>query len=81
MITAEQATSEQVLKRYKPLAGPFRRCEEGIYHRMLAYLRGTGARVTTMADADGVVICRLRSECETLEETRARLDRATAPKH
>ena len=75
MICAEITHDSQLAKRYQPIAGPFYRGEDGLFDRVLAHLHTSGARVTTAPEREGTSIYRLRSECETLEETATRLRR------
>lgn len=66
---------DTITKRYRPLCGPFRRGEESLLEIVAAYLTGSGARILTAPERDGQTIYRLRSECETAEETATRLKR------
>lgn len=71
MIPYETKYSEAVEKRYVRLAGPFE--EPTLLGGMMAFLGATGARAITVGETTGVCVWRLRSECETLEETARRL--------
>lgn len=62
-------------KRYLALAGPFTAEERPLLLAVVTYLRRSGARITTQPERDGTTIYRLRSECETHEETAERLRR------
>lgn len=65
--------------RYHLLAGPFSGNEASLMETVCGYLRKTGARIITHPHPNsryGTDIYRLRSECETMEETEARLRRA-----
>lgn len=64
-----------ITKRYRPLAGPFTGEEVILMTSACDYLRKTGARIVTHPERHGVTIFRLRSECETIEETARRISR------
>lgn len=65
-----------LVKRYRPLAGPFREHEAGLMEGILDTLKGCNARVLTVSerrgDFRGVSIYRLRAEWISMEETRMR---------
>lgn len=62
--------------RYHLLAGPFTGNEASLLEAVCAYLKKTGARIIQHPNPGyGTDIYRLRSECETMEETEARLRR------
>lgn len=73
MIPYQQSINPTVEKRYRRLAGPFDETEVPLLDSMLRYLGGTGARVVTVGEPVGVCLWRLRSECETLDDTARRL--------
>jgi len=73
MIFPQQDFNEGVEKRYLRLAGPFHQEEESLFNTFTGYLTKTGARILTVRERDGINVWRLRSECETHEETAARL--------
>lgn len=73
MISPQQNFNEAVEKRYLRLAGPFHQEEESLFNTFVGYLQKTGARIVTVRERDGINVWRLRSECETHEETAARL--------
>lgn len=78
MIFPQTNLSPQLCKRYAPLAGPFEPArEEALFEALLSHLNTSGARVLTVSEIrgnlNGVSIYRLRSECETREQTRRRL--------
>ncbi len=75
MIAFQQSLHPSVLKRYRPLAGPFDATEEPLFKKVLSGLTSSHARVVTVGERDGVTIYRLATECETMEETEARLRR------
>lgn len=78
MIPYQQDYNATVAQRYLRLAGPFDERTQCILEGMRRYLGATGARTVTVGEADGVCLWRLRSECETLEETERRLRRLRA---
>lgn len=75
-IFAQTDLNPHLVKRYRPLAGPFQDHEESLLEGVLAALKGCNARVLTVherrGDARGVSIYRLRSEWVSREETRMR---------
>jgi len=73
MIHPQQSYNPTVASRYHRLAGPFADHEESILTGMLRFLTSTKARVVTVGERDGVCLWRLAAECETMEETEARL--------
>lgn len=75
MIAFQSPLNPTVLKRYRPLAGPFADTEESLFRVCLTALTSSHARVVTVGERDGVTIYRLAAECETMEETEARLRR------
>jgi hypothetical protein len=61
-------------RRYQLLAGPFSGNEARLLDTLCCYLRQTGARILTHPHPiEGTDLYRLRSECETMEETAERL--------
>ena len=79
MIQAQEKYSPAAIARWRPLAGPFSQDEEELFRCLAAFLRDTGARVFSMQDKNGntVTLYRLRSEMETIDDTRRRLKRFT----
>jgi hypothetical protein len=76
MLPYDQPYSLAVVKRYRVLAGPFHPHEAAIFASLTAHLKATGARITTVSGPHGgVEVWRLRSECETYDETANRLRR------
>jgi hypothetical protein len=73
MIPCDQPYNPEIRKRYRVLAGPFNGGENSLMTGLLDHLKTTGARITTVGQAAGVEVWRLRSECETLEDTARRL--------
>lgn len=61
--------------RWRILAGPFFESERGILNAIEKHLAETGARTMKADERGGLSLFRLRSECETMEETAARLRR------
>jgi hypothetical protein len=63
--------------RYRPLAGPFSPREAPLLEKLTAALTASGARILTSeetrGETRGPTIYRLRTECETTQETRQRL--------
>lgn len=74
-MNAQTTYTPSIQQRYRRLAGPFRESESGTLDRLLAYLQATGARIVTVGEPDGLNVWRLRSECESIDETRRRLGR------
>jgi hypothetical protein len=73
-IPYETLVTPLLCRRYRRLAGPFAGLEEKpLLDGVLRYLTRTGARITTVGEADGVYVWRLGSECETRVETEQRL--------
>lgn len=75
MIFPQTDLNAHLVRRYKPIAGPYRQNEEGIFEAALAALKSCNARVLTVIETRGdvhrgVSIYRLRSEWETPAETR-----------
>lgn len=72
-------TDLKVVERYKPLIGPFGRGELEMAMRIVDSLRASGARVIVLYEdrggSAGDTIYRLRSECESCEQTAARMAR------
>lgn len=61
-------------KRYLRLAGPFLGgTQESLLEGLMRYLTHTGARAIRVQEPVGVCVWRLRSECETREQTEKRL--------
>lgn len=60
-------------KRYRRLAGPFEVPSAHLLTGLMDYLTRTGARAITVGESMGVCVWRLKSECETFEETERRL--------
>lgn len=81
MIPYQQSYNATVEQRYMRLAGPFDEGSHGILEGMRKFLGETGARIVTVGEADGVCLWRLRSECETMEETERRLRRQKILRH
>jgi hypothetical protein len=75
MITPDTEWNPKIEARYLRLAGPFLPEEEGVFSALVSYLQKSGARILTVQERDGANVWRLRSECETREETAARLHR------
>lgn len=75
MIPFQQSYTATVEQRYHRLAGPFDETSEPVLKSMMTFLHSTGARIVTVGEAAGVCLWRLRSECETMEETEKRLKR------
>lgn len=69
----EAPLTPDLAKRYRRLAGPFGEPTAGLLSGMMTYLTTTGARAITVGEPEGVCVWRLRSECETLEDTARRL--------
>ena len=69
----ETPISPEVEKRYRRLAGPFDPPTAHLLSGMMSYLLTTGARAITVGEPVGVCIWRLRSECETYQQTEHRL--------
>ncbi len=74
-IPYQQEWNRSVEQRYHPIAGPFNSNEVALFDRVREYLQKSGARIVTVGEQHGTSIYRLRSECETIEETAARLQR------
>lgn len=79
MIFPQNDLCPSVVKRYQPIAGPFPRegCDAE-FEALYAWLQSSGARVLKVGESrgeirDGVSIYRLRSDCETIADTRRRL--------
>lgn len=67
----------ELAKRYLRLAGPFLGGpQEGLLEGLMRYLTHTGARAIMVQEPVGVCVWRLRSECETYEETERRLKKS-----
>lgn len=81
MIPYQQSYNATVAQRYMRLAGPFDERSLGILEGMRKFLSQTGARYVTVGEADGVCLWRLRSECETMEQTERRLRRQKTLRH
>ena len=75
MLAYQQSHNRDVEARYRPLAGPFDDSERDLFQLVAGFLQATGARILTVGERQGVSIYRLRSECETLEDTAHRLRR------
>lgn len=77
MILAQEQYTPGIGTRWRCIAGPFVDAEAALFLRLCDYLRETGARTFSMRtkDGSGVELYRLRSECETLDQTRRRLSR------
>lgn len=73
MIHPQSTINPTVEQRYLRLAGPFQQEEESLFNTFVGFLQKTGARILTVQERDGINVWRLRSECETHEETAARL--------
>lgn len=73
MILTSDVDSSKLRKRYRPIAGPFYEPQSGLCSKLLDHLIHSKARVIAANERDGVTIFRLRSECETLEQTAIRL--------
>ena len=73
MIFPQERWNPTVTKRFRPICGPFQADEEELFHRVAEYLRRSGARILSVGENAGVTIYRLRSECESIEQTRSRL--------
>ena len=73
MISTQEQDSPKLRSRYRPLAGPFYEQQSGLCEALLASLVTGKARVIIASERGGVTIFRLRSECETLQETERRL--------
>ena len=73
MIPYQEPLNPTLAKRYRRLAGPFGEPTAALLDGMVRFLTTTGARVLTVGEPEGVCVWRLRSECETLEQTAARL--------
>ena len=69
----ETPISPEVQKRYRRLAGPFDPPTAHLLSGMMDFLTRTGARAITVGEDVGVCVWRLRSECETYQETERRL--------
>ena len=74
-IPYQQHWNHAVEQRYHPIAGPFNGNEVALFERVREYLSKTGARILTVGEQNGTSIYRLRSECETMEATAARIAR------
>lgn len=74
-IPYQQEWNQSVEKRFHCIAGPFNGNEVALFEKLREYLTQTGARILTVGEQLGTSIYRLRSECETMEETAARLGR------
>jgi len=72
-LSYEAPLTPDLAKRYRRLAGPFEPLAANLLTGMMTYLTTTGARAITVGEPEGVCVWRLRSECETLEETARRL--------
>lgn len=78
MIPYQQDYNARVAERYQRLAGPFDEHSAWILDAMREFLVKTGARIVTVGESTGVCLWRLRSECETMEQTEKRLRRQHA---
>lgn len=81
MIPYQQQLNQSVEARYHRLAGPFDETTLGLLEGMKAFLNATGVRYVTVGEACGVCVWRLKSECETMEETEKRLRRQKTLRH
>lgn len=75
MIPCETNLKEINQTRYRRLAGAFQPSEILLFDGLTRYLRGTGARIATVLEPEGACVWRLRCECETIQQTEARLKR------
>ena len=73
MLPYQESLNPSVAKRFRRLAGPFCETNAMLLDGLVQFLTTTGARVLTVGEPDGVCVWRLRSECETLEQTARRL--------
>jgi hypothetical protein len=73
-MTHDTKFTPDLSKRYLRLAGPFSGGpQEGLLEGLMRYLTHTGARAIMVQEREGVCVWRLRSECETYEQTERRL--------
>jgi hypothetical protein len=72
MITPTEQDSPQLRIRYRPLAGPFYAPQAELCKALLEGLIQSRARVIAAYERGGVTLFRLRSECETREQTARR---------
>ena len=71
----QTTATPEVRQRYRRIAGPFTPHETGLLAAAIHFLTTTGARVVTVGESAGTNIWRLRSECESIDDTRRRLQR------
>lgn len=76
-VTSDTHYTPALAKRYLRLAGPFHPgVQESLLEGLMRYLTHTGARAIRVQEPVGVCVWRLRSECETLEQTEKRLKKS-----
>jgi len=63
----------KIHERYRPLAGPFLSFEKPMLEKLADHLVTTGARILGVLGDQSETLYRLRSECETIDQTAARL--------